>query len=164
MKPLDDNQLDLLLSSHLKRQLDPLAGQAARRFLKHVATTPVEPASWWIRHRSRVAGAAAAMGLGLSLAFVAFLLRDQLLPASNSDQTLAMINPGQAISPESQSTSVSWWQTVDLGTVLLEDQTPARVLQRTQFEETRRPGPDGTVSTELRTPRQDIVFVELENP
>lgn len=164
MKPLDDNQLDQLLGAHFKRQLDPVAGQAAKRFLKHVATTPIEPASWWMRYRARVAGAAAALGLGLSLAFVAFLLRDHLLPGGNSDQRIALANSGGVTSPDTQSSSVSWWQTVDLGTVLLDDQTPARVLQRTQFEETRRAGPDGSVTTQLRTPRQDIVFVELENP
>jgi hypothetical protein len=155
MSRLDDDNLDALLSKHLKRKLDPMAGIAAPAFTRFALQHPLadaKPGTW--KKTAGVAAAACVAGMALTLATVG---------------TFRHLAPSRAAVEEAidtvaipVTTRVQWTQTDDEGMVLIDDNTPARLLRRTEFEKTRTTHPDGTVAEEVKPTRQDLILVEKD--
>lgn len=160
MPGLDDQKLDELLRGHARLRLGPVSGDTARHVMKAIVLAPPAAPSFWTKLRPywKPAGIAAALGVGLSTA--SFALYDNVIPDSWKRSRLIAAQNDEPIKPE--TTTVSWWQTFDAGNVLLEDETPARMLQRVQFEKRTTRNADGTTSTELLVPQRDVIFVEME--
>ncbi len=155
---LDDDKLDALLRGHMKRKLGPMIGAAAPAFTKFALTHPAAPAvepitPLWARPSVWVTCAATlATGVLLAVGWAYYVDSPRI---EDSPQVVAQS------SPEGPVTKVQWWESFDGGTVMLDNHTPARVIRRVQFEETRKTLPDGSISTELGTPQQDVILVDF---
>lgn len=155
---LDDDKLDTLLRGHMKRKLEPMIGAAAPAFTKFALTHPAAPAieptaPLWARPSVWVT-CAATLAAGVLLA-IGWSYLTETPPVEDSPALLAQTTPDAPV------TTVQWWESFDGGTVMLDNHTPARVIRRVQFEETRKTLPDGTISTQLGTPQQDVILVDF---
>lgn len=144
MQELDDNKLDALMRGHAKRQLDPLVGLAAPAVLRWNFQNPAHGArkSW----KKSATVAAAACLLGLVLAGGAYF-------AFQSNRSSGVMADGPV-------TTIQWSETYDAGTIMVNDQTPARLFERLQFEKTSTTLPDGSVKVKTIVPRRDLILVE----
>jgi len=143
MPELDDDKLDALMRGHVKRKLEPFVGLASPAVMRWNFNNPGQSAKGPWKKTAGVAAAACALGLILSAGgYLAF----------RSNQPPMAIADGPV-------TTVKWWENYDGGTIVGEDKTPARLIQRVQFEKTSRTLPDGSVKEETTVPNRDLLVV-----
>jgi hypothetical protein len=136
MHEQQDDNFDSLLSEHLSRELDSQLGRATVKLAR------LRPNPWRLIALSTLA-TAAAIG--------AFLIRPRqpdLTPAPAPAQTVAIDYQLD-------------WQTIDLGTVLLEDQTPVRRYVRREIETARWIDPSTKAQLEMVVPNDQIMLIGL---
>lgn len=146
--------LDQMLSAHLRRELDPHVGSAAKRFLLEVniPAQSMRIGDW--RARVRYAAAAVVMiGVGVVGSVV----------YRNASQQTARpeVAAGSKSIPFTQAVQSSWTQTYDGGTVMVDPETPARMLRRVQYEKTEWQDATGKWQSRIEIPQQDVILVDI---
>ncbi len=157
MPPENDMQLDRILKSHLDTELRPHVGGSIRAFQEELARERAArtPSNMKIGVRwAMAASIAISMGVGISMVMNQFRS-----PGKQPVEQARTFPSPQAPMVQASST---WWKTIDEGTVMLDDQTPARMVRRLQFEEKRWKDASGQWKTELSVPNQDVIFVDME--
>jgi hypothetical protein len=148
------DKFDSMLSAHLKRELDPHLGTAMARFDAEVrSASPFMPSGFW-PSRVRFAAAAIVMiGVGVVSSVVYHHMRVQ-----ETTQTLATDSKSIPFTDAVQS---SWTQTYDGGTVMIDPQTPARMLRRVQYEKTEWKDASGKWQSRIDIPHEDVILVDM---
>lgn len=138
------------IGRHLRGELDGYVGRAEKAFLRHVLTdAPARRGHGWRRIGVGVAVAASVV------AGVALWNRHGTMPITTPSQ---LIEPVALASDDPVERSV-FWNTIDEGTVFIDDQTPARRLRRQLVEQTRWFDAQGNAQVSYRVPREDIMLV-----
>ena len=148
------DKLDSMLRSHLARELDPHVGSATRKIsgsLHFTAGGPAESSHWF--SRIRFASAAALM---LSIGVVGSIVY------RNMNKTTSELPGVPQTVPFTQAVQSSWTQTYDQGTVMIDAQTPARMLRRVQYEKTDWKVQSGKWQSRIDIPKQDVILVDMQ--
>jgi hypothetical protein len=156
MRTWTDQQIEDELSRHLSARLDPQVGRAAAYFEQSLAAN--KPA----RNRAAFLW---TVGAGLVTATAAAIaLAATLIPAPAARPHRPAVTPSAP--PEVASvepSEVVWWRSLDEGTVLLDDHTPARRVRRQILEQVQWYDPRRGTQVELTVPREEVLFVNMES-
>ena len=144
-----DALLDEKLAAHFRTELDPHLGRACAKF---VALTAPQPRR--LLHAVRWSAAAVLLvGFGIAIAVMkSGVDRPKAAPAVAKTMAAA---PTDAI-------FTSWTETYDDGTVLVDPQTPARMLRRVEYEKAEWKDASGQWRSTVTTPRQDVILLDLQ--
>ena len=146
-----DEQLDAALGAYLASALDPQRGRAAERFGHMLAAEPPTP-----RVLPRVLTLAA--GGIITAAAAALALAATILPR----QSYGPARPvSSAQDPWPQTTDVLYWRNLDEGTVLLDDNTPARRVRRQVLQQVQWYDPASNAEVEITVPGEEVVLVGM---
>jgi hypothetical protein len=154
MPELNDEQLDNLLGDSLNESLDPQRGRAEayfRQYLRGEARVAWKQRAWLIG--AFVGGMAASVAALWAAPW--FRAAD---PSPHRSPVSQATSP-QLIAPAVQRVVNS--QTIDEGVLVLDDNTPVRVLRRRAVERTRWFNQEEQVQREQVTPKDDFVFIKL---
>lgn len=146
MAPTPDEELDLLLKTHLSAQLDPRLGRSVAAFRQSRA--PRRTIGWWI-----AAGSAVAAGVLLGA-----LLNRGPSPTTPR-QPLA-----KGTAPEEAPTivqSATWTRLEDDGLAMVANQ-PARQLRRQVVDEVEWYDPRRKATVRTTVPRQQIILIGMK--
>ena len=147
MTPEEDIDLDPILQKHFADHLDGQLGRAGKAFAAHVRAGPVRRARFpWVIPFAAASAAAAMIALAI-------------FPRHSTPHE----NAGPVASAgESTIEQVVWSRTIDQGTVLLDDQTPARKVVREQIRELRWTDAAGGRHVQTLTPHRDVMLISLD--
>lgn len=148
-----EDRLDTMLRDHLKRELDPHLGFAMRK-LDSQGPLRIPTAGAELRSRIRFAAAAVVM-LGIGVA--GSVLYRNLAPSSSPP----IAGTKTESVPFTEAVQSSWTQTYDGGTVMIDPQTPARMLRRVQYEKTEWKDASGTWQSRIDIPHEDVILVDM---
>lgn len=146
MTPTPDEELDLLLKTHLPAQLDPQLGRSVAAFRQSQA--PRRTIGWWI-----AAGSAVAAGVLLAV------LLNHGPRQTSVPQPLA-----KKMLPEEVPTivqSAKWSRLEDDGLAMVADQ-PARQLRRQVVDEVEWYDPRRKATVRTTVPRQQIILIGMK--
>lgn len=159
----DVDNLDAFLSSHLKRELDPHVGSALKKFdlelrpTLHLASpseqaNPTAYPSFWASRVRYAAAAVLMLGIGVagSLVYRNLNAHTPSLPIAVDSKPVPF-----------EGVQSSWTQTYDQGTVMIDPQTPARMLRRVQYEKTDWKDQNGKWQTRIDIPHEDVILVDM---
>ena len=162
----DDRQLDVTLEAFFRDALDGQCGRAERAFRRHVAPPAPRTVNGWKRNVWMIGafGFGAAVAASMTVLWASPLIHitrpndprvseGRRFPSPPPAQRAALIAPTMEQDVQSEL--------VDVGTVVLADQTPVHVYRRRQVERTRYFGRDANLLSEQVVPRDDLVFVKL---
>lgn len=153
MQERAQDNFDALLSAHLKRELDPHLGSALARFSAEVGRDrPMAIGAWQSRVRY-VAAAIVMIGVGVVGSVVYHHSRTQGLSTPVATDSKAI--------PYTDAVQSSWTQTYDAGTVMVDPQTPARMLRRVQYEKTDWKDANGQWQSRIDIPHEDVILVDM---
>jgi hypothetical protein len=143
-------KFDAMLGAHLKRELDPHVGSALVRFDAEIRRSPLQIRTW--QSRVRYAAAAVVMvGVGLVGSVVYHELNRSAAPMATDSKT----------NPFTEAVQSSWTQTYDVGTVMVDPQTPARMLRRVHYEKTEWKDANGQWQSRIDIPHEDVILVDM---
>lgn len=154
MPELNDEQLDALLGESLAASLDPQQGKAEACFRERLKRD--RRAAW--KQRAWLIGAFAG-GVAASVAMLCAAPWFRAADPRPGHPTVSQGSEPALIPPAMQRTVQS--QTIDEGVVVLDDDTPVRVLHRRVLERTRWFDGQEKVRAEQVTPRDDVVLIKL---
>jgi len=158
MPEMNDEQLDALLGDFLRESLDAQQGRSEqhfRRYLQGEARFAWKQRSWLIG--AFVSGMAASVAaLWAAPLFRLTHAPDRNLPASHPPSAVVAAKP---IPPAMQRDVQS--QTIDEGVLVLDDNTPYRVLRHREVERTRWFNEQAKVQNEQVKPKDDLIFIKL---
>lgn len=150
MTRMDEDNLDRLLRTRLRHELDGQVGRAEARFRHKLAVQ-----RWW-RTRSAAVGAIAAMAACVALAW-------NLWPSGPAPR------PGNGVVAVTHATvepvrvdQLTCWRTLDEGTVLLDGQTPMRRVRRQVIETYEWFDPEQQALVEVTVPREEVILVSMQ--
>lgn len=120
--------------------------------LHSVTSRPMRIGAW----QSRIRYAAAAMlMLGVGVASSLFYGNVGGRKPSNP---IATVKTNEPFTDAVQS---SWTQTYDQGTVMVDPQTPARLVRRVQYEKTDWKDARGEWQSRIDIPHEDVILVDI---
>lgn len=152
-----DEKFDLMLGSHLKRELDPHVGSAMLKFdSEH--RLKLRPSAGEGAWPSRIRFAAAAVVM-LGIGVASSVLYRNMGPSGSNP--LVAPNVSKQNIPFTEAVQSSWTQTYDGGTVMIDPQTPARMLRRVQYEKTEWKDQDGKWQSRIDIPQEDVILVDM---
>ena len=155
MPEQDEQKLDATLAEYFRGTLDGQRGRSEAAFRQHLRA---ESKLAW-RTRSFLIG---AFGAGLA-ASVAVLWASPIFHLNSPDKRTFVGNPpnpvDSSIVPVVEHLIDS--RTSDEGVIMLDEQTPVRVLRRQAIERTRYYDEHDTVQSQEVTPRDDLVLMKL---
>jgi hypothetical protein len=157
MQDLDDKRIEWLLERHFAKELDPQLGLAAKRFLRDVRQDqPVRNFSPWWTWAGAALAASVLISWGLHNLHVKFNngIPSPIGPIVDSRPA------SDVLEPVSQQVS---WQTVDDGTVVLEDDRPARRVRRQVVERLCWYDPKEKTTVELTVPHEQVLLIGLNS-
>lgn len=155
MPEQDDQQLDAALAEFFHGALDGQRGRSESSFRQHLKA---ESKLAW-RTRSFLI---AAFGAGLA-ASVAVLWASPVFRAGTTPRP-QRADETPRVDPSLVHPVVERWvdsRTSDEGVIMLDDETPVRVLRRQAIEQTRYYDEHDTVQSQEVTPRDDLVLMKL---
>jgi hypothetical protein len=152
MNELNDEQLDLLLREHLSAELDPQLGKAPAAF---EAKPRRRPTSW----RSMLISLSIGGGFALAAAIGGLFIFAPLLKVMNKPDPRQIVMPVTPVS-EPVEHEVAW-NTVDQGTVFVNDDVPMRSVLRQRVDSLKWVDPDTHATIEMKVPRDEVVLVGL---
>jgi hypothetical protein len=150
MNDLNDEQLDLLLREHLSAELDPQLGRA--------------PASFEARSRrrfSRWRAASWSIGAGLALAAAIaglFLLAPLWKVMKTTEPQISPTPPVAQLEPVEHEVA---WNTIDQGTVFVNDNVPMRSIRRERLDRFKWTDPETKAQMQMSVPHDEVVLVGL---
>jgi hypothetical protein len=142
MQDLNDDNFDTLLRDHFARKLNGQLGKAQ--------------AALGREHRARRWRRASVAGLAMAAAIAGFVLLRPSAPPANVVPPVATASDISVPGEYEMS-----WQTIDQGTVFLDEDTPMRRLLRRGVEQVRWIDPATQASVEYTVPHDEIVLVAL---
>lgn len=148
----DDHELDALLEQHFAGHLNGQLGRARRAFEEHHRRTASR--ARFVRIAAGVAGLAVAAVVALAL-----VPRGTVPTPHPHSGPVASTAPDE---PTGALEQVVWSRTTDLGTVLLEDQRPARKIVREQVREVTWTDAAGTRHIQAMKPQRDVLLISLD--
>ncbi len=146
---------DSMLRTHLKRELDAHVGSAMLKFDQEIRSVPVRPmriGAWQSRVRYAVA---ALLMLGVGVASSLFYGN---VGGHKTSDPIANVKTNEPFTDAVQS---SWTQTYDQGTVMVDPQTPARMVRRVQYEKTDWKDASGKWQSRIDIPHEDVILVDI---
>lgn len=152
-----EDSLDTMLRSHLKRELDPHLGFAMRKFDRE-RTFSIGSSAGQSPWGSRIRFAAAAVVM-LGIGVTGSILYRNL--GSTGSSPIAESLPVSREIPFTEAVQSSWTQTYDGGTVMVDPQTPARMLRRVQYEKTEWKDASGKWQSRIDIPHEDVILVDI---
>lgn len=160
MPEMNDEQLDALLGDFLKQTLSAQQGRAEQHFRRYLQGEA--RVSW--KQRSWLLGAfASGMAASVAALWAAPMFRAAHTPGVGPERNPLSPNrhvvSAKPIPPAMQRDVQS--QTIDEGVLVLQDNTPYRVLRLRQIERTRWFNDQAKVREEQVTPRDDLIFIKL---
>lgn len=160
MPELNDQQLDALLGEFLNDSLEVQRGRAEQHFRRYLQG---EVRVAW-KQRTWLMGAfLSGMAASVAALWAAPLFRAphglERSPQSNLAGAQEPIIAARPIPPAMQRVVQS--QTIDEGVLVLDNNTPYRVLRRRAIERTRWFNDQAKVQHEQVTPRDDLIFIKL---
>jgi hypothetical protein len=184
----DEDEIENLLRDHLAAELDTQRGRARRAFeahVAHVARTGVGGASRAPAHgvlsRERRARLWVVGAVGTAVA--ASLAGLWAVPVARTGNSTSVMetttggapraeNPGtQPQTPHLVSDPAVYWErteqlvssvTLDKGTVVVDDDTPVRVIRRVAVERTQWVDPRRGVTVEAVVPHEDVKLIVMD--
>lgn len=156
-----DESLDTLLRSHLTRELDPHVGSALQKFDAERTIRP--DFSQGLTRTSSIGG----LPSRIRYAAAAVLMLGVGITSSVVYRNIQRAAPGQPIAvqdkpaPYTDAVLSSWTQTYDQGTVMIDPQTPARMLRRVQYEKTDWKDASGQWQSKIEIPHEDVILVDM---
>ena len=155
MPEQDEQKLDATLAEYFRGALDGQRGRSEAAFRQYLRG---ESKLAW-RTRSFLIG---AFGAGLA-ASVAVLWASPMFHASSAVRTVAdgPTNHIDASLVLPVVERVVDSRTSDEGVIMLDDETPVRVLRRQSIEQTRYYDEHDTIQSQEVTPRDDLVLMKL---
>lgn len=161
MNDIEDKRIDLLISRHLSRELDQYVGRAAERFaleLRESQPIPIRQTGFQWRIW---AGAALAASLVISWALYSIPKRNPDFNKNDGgDKGLLSIAQPDSLEPLAEMVS---WQTIDDGTVLMDDDRPARQVRRQVVQTVCWYDPKQQTMVELTVPREQVMLIGLNS-
>lgn len=157
-----EDSLEAILPDHFRAQLDGQLGRAESAFTRRIAQ---QNAPRWPRRRHPLVwGLWAAGAIAASAGIVWGVVAHHELPTVGP--AIEMVQHPQAVTPQAQapSTQISVeqivaYQTIDEGSVILEDQGPARKLRRQVMQTVEWYDPERNESGTVRVPIEQVVLV-----
>lgn len=146
MAPTPDEELDVLLKSHLSAQLDGQLGRSVAAFRESRA--PRRTVAWWL-----AAGAAVAAGV-----LLAALLNREPGPTTTPPPLAKNTLPEEA---PTIVQSATWTRLEDDGLAMVADQ-PARQLRRQVVDEVEWYDPRRKATVRTTVPRQQIILIGMK--
>jgi hypothetical protein len=161
MNDPEDN-LQQILPDHFRAQLDTQLGRAEAAFARRLAAqTGARPPH---RRHPAIWGLWAAGAIAASAGIVWGVVAHREMPAVGP--AIQVAQRPQAVTPEGQSPStqisveqIVAYQTIDEGSVILEDQGPARKLRRQVMQTVEWYDPERKESGTVRVPIDQVVLV-----
>ena len=156
MPEQDDKQLDATLADFFRGALDGQCGRSESFFRQHLKA---ESRLAW-RTRSFLIG---AFGAGLA-ASVAVLWASPVFRAGATPRPSITGDLKPSVDSSLVQPVVEHWvdsRTSDEGVIMLDDETPVRVLRRQAIEQTRYYDEHDAVRSQEVTPRDDLVLMKL---
>jgi hypothetical protein len=147
-----DAQFGASLTRHLHEELDPHVGSGTSKLNAMLAEH--RPSSLRIGLRWSAA-AMLLLGLGVSLPMIA----SQFKKPSVTPAPIAINDPSK---PPANAVFTSWSETVDAGTVLVDPETPARMLKRTRYEKAEWKDANGQMRSAVTPADEDVILVDLQ--
>lgn len=151
---VQDN-LDSMLSAHLKRELDPHLGSALARFDAEVRSPQAQRMAigFWPSRVRYAAAAVVMIGVGVvgSVIYHNVKLQQIQPPIATDSKSI----------PYTEAVQSSWTQTYDAGTVMIDPQTPARMLRRVQYEKTDWKDASGQWQSRIDIPHEDVILIDM---
>ena len=148
-----DEAFELQLKQHLRAELEPHVGSATAKF-DAMLLADRRPSALRIGLRW---SAAAVLLLGVGVAIPMMASRAGHQPS---------VAPPMAINdhskPPADAILTSWSETVDAGTVLVDPETPARMLKRTRYEKAEWRDAAGQWQSAVTPADQDVILVDLQ--
>ncbi|MGE5611258.1 MAG: hypothetical protein ACM359_18560, partial [Bacillota bacterium] len=151
--------LDGLLTDYLSQELDNQLGRAASRFQQVSQANNPRRIPWLA-----IAGPAAAIAASLAVVWILHALhRPTASPPSAGDRSnqVTLQNDPSAQPLELQRAIA--WQTLDDGTVMLDDDTPVRQLRQQVLKYVRWYDPQQQATVELAVPQEQVFLVEMKS-
>jgi hypothetical protein len=160
MPELNDEQLDALLGDFLKESLDPQQGRAEQHFVRYLQG---EARVAWKQRTWLIGAFLSGMAASVAALWAAPLFRathkpDRVQQNAQLDPRHSIVS-AKPIPPAMQRDVQS--QTIDEGVLVLDDNTPYRVLRRRAIERTRWFNEQAKVQNVLVTPKDDLIFIKL---
>jgi hypothetical protein len=157
----EEFRLDEALRRHAARELDGQLGRAERHFLAFASR---EKASDRRATRWTVWGAAAAAAACGALVWVLLAARQQGATRPPPER------PGQASSATAETDDADLvelrrtvlWQTLDEGTLVVEDDVPLRKMRLQSLERVQWYDPDSRALIEATVPKEEVIFVGMQ--
>lgn len=160
MPDMNDQDLDALLGEFLAESLDAQRGRAEQHFRQYLygeAKVAWKQRTWLIgAFLTGMAASVAALWAAPLFRAVHGPDRDRQSSTIHSQQPIVAAKP---IPPAMQRDVQS--QTIDEGVLVLNDNTPYRVLRRREIERTRWFNDQAKVQNEQVTPKEDLIFIKL---
>jgi len=156
----DAEQLDQMLSNHVRRRLDPQLGRASAAFeataMKAASAMPVRSSRRWV-----IPYAAGVGGLIAAAVLLAWpLLREQ--PGVRGVPHVVVAKPTSAKAPDATVDYERFvmWRAVDEGAQVVESDVPVRKLRYEAVEQIQWDDPDDQATIQLSVPVAQVVLVQ----
>ena len=160
MPEMNDQDLDALLGEFLKESLDAQRGRAEQHFRRYLYG---EARVAWKQRTWLIGAFLSGMAASVAALWAAPLFRavhgPDRNPQSSNIHSQQPVVDAKPIPPAMQRDVQS--QTIDEGVLVLNDNTPYRVLRRRAIERTRWFNDQAKVQNEQVTPKDDLIFIKL---
>ena len=155
----EDRQLEDVLARHVACELDGQLGRAERQFLAFASRENASDrrATWWTMW-----GAAAAAAACGALVWILLAARQQGTASPSPDR------PAHASAVENDDAKLVelrrtvLWQTLDEGTLVVEDDVPLRKVRLQSLERVQWYDPGSQSLIEATVPKEEVIFVGLQ--
>ena len=153
MKQMSDQFLDQLIGEHVKGELDPHLGKSAEYF-DRIAEGDVIAHSPW----RRAMGSIVALAASIMVAWLAFALYSDSKHTQPQDP-MSIVPDAPPMAIELERTVM--WREFDEGTVMLENNTPARRIRRQSIERVQWYDPTRGSVVEVTKPEEEVILIEM---
>lgn len=153
----EDEAIGLRLKDHLRAELEPYVGGATAKLDAELQTSMQIGRPQSVLRIGLRWSAAAMLLLGLGVALPLIASRSNRKPTAAP--TIAINDHSK---PPADAIVTSWSETVDAGTVLVDPETPARMLKRTRYEKAEWRDAAGQWQSVVTKPDEDVILVDLQ--
>jgi hypothetical protein len=168
-KTPDPEELDALLREHLRSELNPQLGRAARHFRQHLRDAPGATHHPAAPRRALGGWGVGIVGGAIAASIAGLWAGPSLRPAGPAGPGRpGGATPTHAIAPapadyhfDLDDVTLST-RTRDGGTVLLDGRTPARRIYRDELKQVRWVDPKHDASFEQIEPRRNVMLIEMD--
>jgi hypothetical protein len=153
MKEMEEQDLDELLKGHLAGQLSPHAGASVERFEQELRRLHRRGLRLWVG-LTAVGSLAASIVVMLVMVYGGNPRKPPIIAMPAADGPNA---PAALVAVERSLD----WRALEEGTVLLENNIPARRVRRQVVEQVRWYDPQEQKYIKTTTPKEDVIFIGL---